>query len=194
MDYLVYNLAAPQVMALADARLLSEDEREAAARRGERYLLVRSLLRRELARRLGGDAAGIRLHYNGTGKPLHPHIHFNISHSGDCLAMAFDQAAPVGIDVERIRPRARLESLAARIMAPEQFAAFRARQCPDDEFYACWCAAEALVKCAGTGIWQAAGQPFLYGQGRIHPLAAGMPQVMLFSPRPGYQGAIAYGN
>ncbi len=194
MDYLVFNLAAPHVQQLADESLLSADEREATARRGARYLLVRSLLRRELARRLGGEAAAIRLHYNETGKPLHPDIHFNISHSGDCLAMAFDREAAIGIDVERLRPRARLDALAARIMCAEQLAAFRQRQCPPEEFYACWCAAEALVKCAGTSIWQAGEQPFVFESGRIRPLAEGMPPVRLFCPAPGCMGALAGGS
>ncbi len=193
MDYLIYDLAAPHVQQLADAGLLSADERLAAGRRGGRYVLVRSLLRLELARRLGCSAAAIRLHYNGTGKPLHEGIHFNLSHSGDCLALAFDRSTPVGIDVERIRPRARLEGLAARIMGEEQLEAFRQRRCPVEEFYACWCAAEALVKRAGTSIWQAAEYPFLYEGGQVRPLREGMPEVRLFTPCPGYRGAIAYG-
>ncbi len=191
MDYLVYNLAAPQVMALADESLLSAGERAAAARRGERYCLVRSLLRCELARRLGCEPAAIHLRSNENGKPLHEAIYFNLSHSGDCLAMAFDRRAAVGIDVERIRPRTRLGALAARILAPAQLAAFRERGESVEEFYACWCAAEALVKCAGTGIWQAGEQPFAYEDGRIRPLAPGMPPVKLFTPCPGFQGAIA---
>ncbi len=193
MDYLIYNLAAPHVQARANAALLSADEREAAEQRGERYVLIRSLLRRELARRLGCTPQSLHLHYNETGKPLHPDIHFNISHSGDCLAMAFDHAAAVGIDVERMRPRARLEKLAARIMSPAQLTAFCERESPTDEFYACWCAAEALVKHAGTSIWRATEQPFLYENGHIRPLRRGMPKLQLFCPAPGYQGAVAYG-
>ncbi len=193
MDYLIYNLAAPHVQAQADATLLSADERALAARRGKLYVLARSLLRRELARRLGCAPQSIHLHYNETGKPLHPDIYFNLSHSGDCLALVFDHAAAVGIDVERIRPRHRLEGLAARIMSPVQLAAFRERACPVNEFYACWCAAEALVKRAGTSIWQAAEQPFIYENGRIRALRDNMPQLQLFSPAPGYQGAVAYG-
>ncbi len=191
MDYLIFNLADPHLHALADAHLLSADEHEASKKRGARYILTRSLLRKELARRLGCSPQGIQLHYTPQGKPECEGIHFNLSHSGDCLAMAFD-ATPVGIDVERVRPRARLSALATRIMCPAQLAAFCERGCPQDEFYACWCAAEALVKQQGGSIWQAQEYPFFWQQGHIC-LPEGTPTtVKSFLPAPGYVGAVAF--
>ncbi len=200
MDYLIYNLAAPHLHALADTSLLSEDEREAAEKRGKRYILTRCLLRRELGRRLDCPAADISLRYSEQGKPecvgTSTPIHFNISHSGDCLAMAFDTQAPIGIDVERIRPRARLAQLAARIMCPEQLAAYQQRGCPTDEFYTCWCAAEALVKQAAGSIWQAKEHAFVCEHGRIRllPLPATNARPLLtvhpFTPMPGYRGVV----
>ncbi len=194
MDYLIYKLTDTHLLPLADATLLSEPEREAAATRGERYMLTRCLLRRELALRLGGTPQSIRLRIGEQGKPECEGIHFNISHSGDCFAMVFDTEAPVGIDVERICPRARLEALAARIMSPEQLAAFRERGCREAEFYSCWCAAEALVKQAGRSIWQAQQFPCRYEGGRIHlPEGCGL-TLRLFTPMPGYAGAVVYKN
>ncbi len=206
MDYLIYNLTDAHLAPLADQALLSAEERVLAARRGERYVLTRCLLRRELARRLACEPGDIRFRLSEHGKPecesagkAGTSIHFNISHSGDCFAMAFD-TAPIGIDVEHIRPRARLDALAAHIMYPAQLAAFRQRGCPVDEFYACWCAAEALVKQAAGSIWQAAQHPFRYEQGHIYPeqeepeepkAKASAPTVRLFTPMPGYQGAVA---
>ncbi len=193
MDYLICNLADAHLRPLADSSLLSEEERAAAATRGERYVLTRCLLRRELARRLGCPAQDIRFRLGEHGKPEceGTPLHFNISHSGDCFAMAFD-AAPIGIDVERERPRARLEALAARIMSPAQLAAFRERGCERAEFFACWCAAEALVKQAGSSIWLATEHPFLYEHGRIRLPESSPLQLRLFSPMPGYCGAVAY--
>ncbi len=194
MDYLIYNLADAHLRALADASLLSAEEQKRAEKQGVRYVLTRCLLRQELARRLGGSPQDIRFRYSEHGKPECEGIHFNISHSGDCFAMAFDTSAPVGIDVERMRPRVRLEALASRIMCAEQLSAFRQRGCPQEEFYRCWCTAEALVKQAADSIWQAGTHPFICELGRIRLLAeeeASSLRVELFSPMPGYCGAVA---
>ncbi len=195
MDYLIYNLTAPHLQQQADSTLLSADEQEIATRRGERYILTRCLLRRELARRLGQPPQDIRFHYSEKGKPGCEGIHFNLSHSGDLLTLAFD-SLPIGIDIERLRQRPRLETLARRIMCPAQFRAFLERGCPMEEFYACWCAAEALVKQAGDSIWQAGSYPCIWEHGRIRTFAeddnAPAPaQVHLFAPAPGYMGALA---
>ncbi len=194
MDYLIYNLEEAHLSELADATLLSAEERAAATTRGQRYVLTRCLLRRELARRLDCPPQNIRFRIGEHGKPEceKSTLHFNISHSGNCLAFAFDSNAPIGIDVERIRPRTRLNALASRIMSPEQLTAFHERGCPEEEFYTCWCAAESLVKQAGSSIWKAGELPFLYEYGRIRLLRQSPLKVHTFTPMPGYMGAIAH--
>lgn len=189
MDYLVYNLAEipPETMAQP---LLPPDEQAMATRRGGAYALIRTLLRRELARRTSLPARDIRFVYGPHGKPDFVGQRFNISHSGDCLCLAFHHLA-IGVDVERVRDRD-YRALASRFMAPEQFEAFCARDCPRDEFFACWCAAEALVKHAGDTMWNARNFPFLYTHGQIRCLFEAAPQVRLFTPMPGYSGAVAY--
>lgn len=189
MDYQVYNIAELSACA-ADETLLPQAEQLIAEQRGSTYACIRSLLRRELQRRTGVPALDIFISYNPHGKPECTEQAFNLSHSGDCLCMAFHHSA-IGVDVERIRPR-RFEALAARFMSPEQLAGFQSRNYPQDEFYACWCAAEALVKQAGDTMWNARQYPFVYHSGRIHCLFDGAPAVMLFTPMPGYQGAVAY--
>ncbi len=193
MDYLIYNLADPALGTHADPALLSEEECSAAARRGARYVLTRCLLRRELARRLDCAPQELRFRRGEQGKPecVDSPIHFNISHSGDCFAMAFD-SAPIGIDVERVRPRRRLDALARRIMGDDQLAAFCERGCPVEEFYTCWCAAEALVKHAGSSIWQAKEKPFRYVHGRLILPEDSPLDLRAFTPLPGYAGAVAY--
>lgn len=188
MDYLVYSMS--EIMNGTIPSVLDSREEEEARHRGEKFRRIRSLLKCELARRCGIPATEIHLSYGAHGKPSVPRCEFNISHSEDCLCMAFHHT-PIGIDVERIRPRP-TDRLAARFMAEEQLTAFRERGCPEDEFYACWCAAEALVKQAGDTIWNAASYPFLYKEGCIVPLFEHAPEVRLISPMPGYCGAIAY--
>lgn len=189
MDYLVYSLAELSDCT-HDASLLPPDEQIIAAQRGGQYARIRSLLRRELQRRTGIPAQEIPICYNQNGKPECKAQPFNLSHSADCLCMAFHHSC-IGVDVERIRPR-RFEPLAARFMCREQLSGFLSRNCPQDEFYACWCAAEALVKQAGDTLWKARRYPFIYHAGRIKCLFDNAPAVILFTPLSGYQGAVAY--
>lgn len=192
MHYLVYERDAIPAAAAADAALLDERERAEHARRGAPYLAERMLLRRELSRLSGVPVQDVRFTYSTNGKPEFAPQPFNLSHSGNCLCLAFHHRA-VGVDVERVRPRRLMHAVAARIMAPRQLQAFCARGCPLQEFYACWCAAEALAKHAGGTIWGAAGEhPFLYGESGISPLFSPAPRVELFSPAEGYLGAVAF--
>ena len=188
MDYLIYRLSDPVLR--EQPGVLDAEEERTAAQRGERFRVIRSLLKQELSKRCGTGAAEIHLSYGTHGKPSFRHQEFNISHSGDCLCMAFHHT-PIGVDVEQVRPRS-MSRLAPRFMAPEQLAAFQERGCNTEEFFCCWCAAEALVKQAGDTIWNVRKYPFLYERGKIIPLFEQAPQVQLFTPLPGYCGAIAY--
>lgn len=175
----------------ADLALLDERERQIHKARGDRYLLVRALLKRELSRRTGIPAEKIRFSYTPNGKPVMPGIHFNLSHSGNQLCLAFHDK-PIGVDIQQIRPHAPVTKLAPRIMCPEQLELFLNRGAGTQEFFYCWCIAESLVKQAASTIWQAPRYPFLYHNGAPSPLFSPAPQIELFSPAPGYCGAIAY--
>lgn len=173
--------------------LLSPDEQRIATQRGTPFIKTRVLLRQELGRRLNCTPESLIIHTSKHGKPYLPNnaLHFNISHSGDVLCLAFHQA-PVGVDVQQHRPQTPTTRLAGKIMCPEQLDAWQKRGCTADEFFICWCVAEALVKQAGTTIWQAHMHPFLYHPSGIEPLFAHAPSLHLFSPAPGYCGAIAF--
>lgn len=189
MDYRVYSIRE-----LREAGLplcLSSSEQLMAEKRGRDFAVIRSQLRRELSRRLGTSAADIELQTGPHGKPEHPDIYFNISHSGDCLCMAFHHG-PVGVDTERIRPRD-FARLAGHFMSAEQLSLFTARGCSCHEFFACWCTAEALVKMAGDTIWNARNYPFVYCcDGRMEVTGRDDVTVELFEPLPGYMGAVAF--
>lgn len=190
MDYLCYRfseLAADVV----DTKLLPKKERLTYANRGRQAIAARCLLRLELARRLNCEPQEIEFEVNEHGKPqlIGHELHFNISHSADLLCMAFHHE-PVGVDVQQLRPAAATLRLAERIMCTEQLHAWRERGETPEEFFACWCAAESLVKHAGTTVWKAKEYPFLCHHGRIEPLFSPAPRVQLFTPMPGYSGAI----
>lgn len=188
MDYLLFRLdSLPE----GNTALLDAAEREAYAARGERYLRVRSQLKRELALRTGTEAADIRFTYSPAGKPLFPAQEFNISHSGELLCMAFHGGA-VGVDIQQHRDVAHLRKVAERILGEEQLAALELFGFPPQEFFDCWSTAEALVKWAGDSIFNARRYPFIYDAGHIRPLFEGAPRVQLFCPAAGYSGAVAY--
>ena len=197
MDYQIIRLSTLPA-GTANPALLSAEEQNLAARRGASYLLVRSLLRRELGRRLGRPPAEVRLSIGEHGKPQlaegsYPTgapLHFNLSHSGDLLALAFAHS-PIGIDIERHRPRP-FAKLAPRFMCPEQQELFEQAGCPEALFFDCWCAMEALIKREGLSLWQARQHPFVCEHGRIRLLQGSPPRCLrLITPAPGYSGAIA---
>lgn len=193
MHYLIYQPGSASQPLLPPAALDAE-EQQTYARRGLPYLQERTLLRRELARLSGIPAEDIRFTYSEHGKPEFAPQPFNLSHSGQLLCLAFHHSA-VGVDIEHMRPRTGLARPAKRIMCARQLAAWQERGCPLQEFYTCWCTAEAVIKLYGSSIWQAQQYPFLYHPGdkpHIELLWSGAPTVQIFTPAEGYAGAVAY--
>ena len=117
-------------------------------------------LRLLLAAYLGCPGKSIQLVRSERGKPMLVGEHadsplrFNVSHSGDWLAIAIAEGVDVGIDIEieRRLPRARL--LARRFLSKDEAdwlvdldEPFRSRQ-----FLQQWTARESLVKARGCGL------------------------------------------
>lgn len=93
------------------------------------------------------------------GKPeLHmkqmKQIHFNLSHSGDQLALIFSLDSPVGIDIEKIHPVKKWEQLARRFFHPEENQLLLEADPNDSEllFFRYWTMKEAFVKALGAGL------------------------------------------
>ena len=86
------------------------------------------------------------------GKPFfpdRPEIHFNLSHSGP-LALCAVGDAPVGADVEVIRPR--WEGLPRRVLSEGEYRWFAGRGSRWADFYTLWTLKEARLKYEGTGL------------------------------------------
>lgn len=139
---------------------LSEPERERAARfrfavDRARFIVGRGVLRQELARSTGMSPAQIPLVLSAAGRPeLRGGQSFSISHSGDCVLIAFCSTALVGVDVEQIAP-ACPEGVAELVFGDCENAALR--QQPDEAaqialFYRLWTRKEALLKAVGRGF------------------------------------------
>ena len=178
----------------------------------------RGPLRALLAGYLGVDSAAIALHDDEHGKPhlglrepaanraaqeKTASLRFNWSHSGDVALLALASGAEmIGVDIERVRPRARALDLARRFFAPAEADALAACTLAEREraFLALWCAKEATLKALGRGIafglqrvaFARGGDGWVPGQFDAGAGAAHAWQLHALVPMPGYLGALAW--
>lgn len=188
MDYLCYSISELSRLSIDESVLTAEEKTFVRPRR-----IARALLRAELARRLNLPADKIIITLNEHGKPLVNGICFNLSHSADLLCLAFHYA-DVGVDIQQERNLRTISHLAPRIMCEQQLEHFRQNGENAAEFFTCWSIAEALVKLHGSTIWQATNYPFILHSNRVELPGTEQTEVELFTPRPGYYGAVAYRN
>lgn len=143
---------------------LNEEERVDVAKRATPALRsaatgTRALLRCALSLHTGIPPQKIAFGRNQYGKPhlasgSASSIAFNLSHSGETLAIAVCAAGEVGLDVEHPRSDIVREALAARVCAPGELAHFAAlpRAEQVELFYRIWTAKEAFSKALGRGF------------------------------------------
>lgn len=134
------------------AQLFKQDEQK------QRYILVRSALRKILAAYLNIDPLTVEFSCNEYGKPElaknSSNIYFNLSHSGDLAAFAISNA-PVGIDIEKQRILKNPIDLAKRFFSSAECALLEKKQNSDEQlalFFRLWTAKEAMLKGLGVGI------------------------------------------
>ena len=141
--------------------MLNDSERQKARSfkleaMSDRHIAARGLLRQTLASYLPVDPAGLQFELGEHGKPglACASLHFNLSHTADTLLIAIADFADIGVDIEAIRPRSSLDSLARRCFSEREFQHWR--QLPPSqqmvEFYRLWTKKEAFVKAVGRGI------------------------------------------
>jgi 4'-phosphopantetheinyl transferase len=150
----------------SDLRCLSAAERAHAemisAQIARRFAYARRLVRESIASVTARDPATIPIRRNEHGKPVidvRPGdcpTHFSIAHSGDCVAVALSRRAPVGVDIERIRPVARWEDVAERVLTKSEqvdlHGAIARGAEPATALLRHWCKVEAAYKAVGTGL------------------------------------------
>jgi len=143
-----------------DEALLSPDEllranRFIGAALRRRYVAAHAFLRRALARHAGMDPASLRFGVNEHGKPLlpdMPQLQFNLSHSGDWALCGIVEGAPIGVDVEEMRPLAEHVEIAARFFSSEERSRIARAEDSLRTFYDVWAKKEAVVKADGRGL------------------------------------------
>lgn len=143
-------------------KILSAEERARAERyRFEddqrRSIVARGALRIMLARRLQCDPKDLQFVEGPQGKPalVDDALEFNVSHSGDRVAIAITEGTPVGIDIEVEQPRMTdLNQLARRYFSRIEADEVESQQgdAAMRLFFTIWTAKEAVIKAAGGGL------------------------------------------
>ena len=163
-DIRVFEVALDQPAPVVDRldAVLDADERAASAR----VRVARAATRIVVADVLGADPARLPISRQCAhcGHPTHGRpavagddgISFSLSHSGSFAVIALAEGgANVGVDVEEVRPRQRLDALAARVLSDAEHAAWLAIEDADERlrsFLRAWTAKEAYLKALGIGI------------------------------------------
>ncbi len=179
---IVYGAVNPHPELADDWRILDKTEQQRASRIGNplartRYIKLRALTRRLLAKRLNCRPDDLTIAHGAHGKPFLPDhkFHFNLSHSHDQFALALSDAGEVGVDLERFNPPRPLHvaRLARRCFANDELAFWQnqptARQW--QVFFQFWTLKEALVKASGLGIQAGLRNARFDFQSPGHPLA-----------------------
>ena len=124
------------------------------ARRRQIWLAGRELVLAALMRhRLHVVPSSLRTDARGAIRYRTGSVHISLSHCGDLLAVAL-ASAPIGVDVERPRPRVCIQQaggLLAHAEAEYLQALKPARR--QAGFYALWTLKEAVTKAAGMNLW-----------------------------------------
>lgn len=168
------SLDAPPLPAAVLRGWLSAEEQARASRfvfpdDRARWQAGRGVLRRVLADALGREPAAVALAPGTNGRPvLAPEaaalgVGFNLSHSGDRLAIAVARAtaasaAPLlGVDIEQLRPVPEMDGVAERVFTPAERQAL-ASAAADRlvVFHRLWTRKEACLKATSAGFTLAA--------------------------------------
>ncbi|MGZ4957701.1 MAG: 4'-phosphopantetheinyl transferase family protein [Methylomonas sp.] len=153
------TLETERLKSLAD--VMSDSEREKAQAfklplMRDRYMAARVLIRQTLACYLQTDPASLQFEAGEYGKPCltSGSLHFNISHTGDFLLIAVGDFPDIGVDMESIKPRSSMDSLARRCFSDREFDCWRQLRAEQQlrAFYRLWTKKEAFVKAVGRGI------------------------------------------
>ena len=141
--------------------LMPPAERDVAPARRVARAATRVVLARELGVAPGAIAISRRCEHCGDPAHGRPTLAggagpvFSVSHSGARALVAVTDEARLGVDVEQLRPRTRLDALAARVMDDAEHDAWLAIEGDEARLHAfleAWTAKEAYLKAVGIGI------------------------------------------
>ncbi len=144
-------------LAILDKNELATAERFKFSKLRECYIICHGILRQLLAERVNQSPADLCIEKAEFGKPFLPHyteLSFNMSHSGDILAIAISAHCQLGIDVECYKDRNTWEGLVKKCFSPEETDYWYSlnNNKRSRAFYQLWVKKEAFVKAVGKGI------------------------------------------
>jgi 4'-phosphopantetheinyl transferase len=118
-----------------------------------RSIVGRAALRHLLSRHFGVEPQAFHFELQENGKPFlrESDIHFNVSHSGEVVAIAL-AANEVGVDIEAKHRIPEIAAIAARFFSKDEAERVRVATDATDEFLRIWTMKEAVVKGAGQGL------------------------------------------
>ncbi len=160
----IWNVYIPQQLDRLDVywHILSTDEQEKAQRfRFQKdkncSIIARAILRELLAEYLEIDSKKIEFKYTEKGKPyltLPKNIYFNISHSKDCIALAFSKTPILGVDIEYTEHPIEVLSVASSFFSETENQILKNLPLEQHQkaFYTCWTRKEAFIKATGDGL------------------------------------------
>ena len=148
------------------ASCLSVDERSRADRfrfpdDSRRFTVARGTLRHLLGKQFGRSPQAIEFCYGEYGKPSvvsdnegSCNFYFNVSHSGELALCALGHRHQVGIDIEKLKPIQRLDSMMERCLSGKERAQVVQEKDPVYAFLQRWTCKEAYLKATGVGLSQ----------------------------------------
>lgn len=125
------------------------------------YILAHTALRKLLGAYLGCPPQDLRFSIGEHGKPslslsspCSTRIHFNLSHSGEQIVLAFSLLSEVGIDIQKVDMAADTDKIRKRFFhsAEESFFSGLKKQEKQLLFYRFWTIREAFLKALGCGL------------------------------------------
>lgn len=159
------DLASDAARERAAFSLLNGEERErleafASAEPLRRFVLCRAALRAVLGEKLGCENEQLAFPTSEHGKPwatvdgVVAPIAFNVSHSGRHGLVAYAPEGRLGVDIEELRTRRRLDLLMDGALGPEERREVTARQGEEQIrfFFRLWTMKEAVLKAHGKGF------------------------------------------
>ena len=156
VDLWLWHYEPSDTGVLAD--LLSQQERDRAAKfinpqHAARYIFAHARIRQALAPFCGIMAQELVFETGAYGKPGIAHgPQFNLSHSGDMVALAVCPDRPIGVDIERHRPFD--PGIVTRFFSEREQRALSGLTGKDLEnaFFRVWTRKEAIIKALGFGL------------------------------------------
>jgi len=124
------------------------------------FVLSHVALRHVLGGYLGMSPGSLLLARDPRGKPqvrrsAGASVHFNLAHTGDLALIAVSPDAPVGVDVEQVRPWPRNLFVTAGSFFSDRERSLLEQVPPHllpQAFARCWTRKESMVKAMGTGL------------------------------------------